>query len=190
MSDHDANFDNLIRPQLGALYRFAFRLTGTRSDAEDLVQDTLVKVYRRRDELSGIRELKPWLGRVLFNQFVDDKRRYARRTLHLVDPNADPDAIAADDGGPEALSSSIEVTSKLQTALERLSEDHRVVLLLHDAEGYKLQEIQEVTGTPVGTLKSRLHRARARLREIIESDGTFSDAATCNGVDGAKTDAL
>ena len=61
---------------------------------------------------------------------------------------------------------------RLDRALARLSDDHRLVVLLHDTEGYQLNEIQELTGTPIGTLKSRLHRARARLREILATDGT------------------
>lgn len=190
MSHRADPFDNLLRPHLKQLYRLAYRLTGTRNDAEDLVQDTLIKVYRRREELSGIRELKPWLGRVLFNQFIDDKRRYGRRALHLVDANVDPDSIATPIAEPEAAGARDEQAGALRMALAQLSEDHRVVLVLHDVEGYKLHEIQEVTDTPVGTLKSRLHRARARVRELLNPDGTFSDPLTCNGVDGAKTDAL
>ena len=62
----------------------------------------------------------------------------------------------------------------LDRALSKLSEDHRIVVLLHDTEGYKLNEIQKLTGIPVGTVKSRLHRARARLREILTQDGTLS----------------
>ena len=63
---------------------------------------------------------------------------------------------------------------RLDNALAQLSDEHRIVVLLHDSEGYKLTEIQELTGTPVGTVKSRLHRARARLREILLADGTIS----------------
>ena len=63
---------------------------------------------------------------------------------------------------------------QLQRALDSLSDDHRLVVLLHDSEGYKLSEIQEITGDPLGTVKSRLHRARARLREILAADGTIS----------------
>ncbi len=63
---------------------------------------------------------------------------------------------------------------RLDAALGQLSEEHRVVVLLHDTEGYKLKEIQDITGIPVGTIKSRLHRARARLREILSTDGTLS----------------
>ena len=62
---------------------------------------------------------------------------------------------------------------RLRTALDRLSMQHREILLLHDAEEYKLIEIQQLTGIPVGTLKSRLHRARARLRELLGEEGTF-----------------
>ena len=63
---------------------------------------------------------------------------------------------------------------RLDAALQQLSEEHRVVVLLHDTEGYKLEEIEGMTGIPVGTIKSRLHRARARLRQILQEDGTIS----------------
>ena len=68
---------------------------------------------------------------------------------------------------------------RLDSALQKLSDEHRLVVLLHDTEGYKLKEIEELTGTPVGTLKSRLHRARARLREILDSDGTKPADESC-----------
>jgi RNA polymerase sigma-70 factor (ECF subfamily) len=63
---------------------------------------------------------------------------------------------------------------QLDAALARLSDEHRIVVLLHDTEGYKLEEIHNLIGVPVGTIKSRLHRARARLREILTEGGTFS----------------
>ncbi len=63
---------------------------------------------------------------------------------------------------------------KLDAALSKLSDEHRLIVLLHDTEGYKLTEIQDLIGIPVGTVKSRLHRARARLREILIENGTFS----------------
>ena len=63
--------------------------------------------------------------------------------------------------------------NRLEAALNELSEEHRIVVLLHDSEGYKLKEIQEITGDPIGTLKSRLHRARARLRQMLSAGGTF-----------------
>ena len=68
----------------------------------------------------------------------------------------------------------LERINELDNALAQLSDDHRVVVLLHDTEGYKLSEIEELTGIPIGTVKSRLHRARARLREILVANGTIS----------------
>jgi RNA polymerase sigma-70 factor (ECF subfamily) len=192
-ADHAEPFEVLLRPHLDQMYRLAYRFTGQRADAEDLVQDTLVKLYRRRDELSSIRELKPWLGRVLFNQFIDNKRGYGRQALHLVDSTIEPDTTAAPASArlePDIASAREEATAELIQALAQLSEEHRIVLVLHDVEGYKIKEIQELTGVPVGTIKSRLHRARGRLREILASEGTFSDTSACNSMDGVKTDAV
>ena len=74
---------------------------------------------------------------------------------------------------PEHNAERLDDIIRLERALKELSENHRIVVLLHDTEGYKLKEIQEITGDPVGTLKSRLHRARARLRELLSAGGTF-----------------
>ena len=74
---------------------------------------------------------------------------------------------------PAANSERHDKLKRLEAALEALSDDHRIVVLLHDTEGYKLQEIHDLTGIPLGTIKSRLHRARARLKEILVADGTF-----------------
>ncbi len=185
-------FAALINPYTDKLYRLAFRLTSNVDDAQDLVQDVLLKLYRRRDELTSIRELSPWLGRVLFNQFIDDKRRYGRQPLKAVDAliGVEDHVDVANGTEPEASAALHQVNAQLTSALARLTEEHRIVVILHDAEGYKLNEIQELTGTPLGTLKSRLHRARARLREILDNDGTFYGASSCRSPDEVKSDAM
>lgn len=175
-----ASFDSLLRPELDGLYRLAYRLTNDVADAEDLVQDVLTKVYERRDELTSIDVLAPWLARVLYNRFVDNRRRYEGKRLrtvafdeHAAEPTIARSALASSDAGPEALAERALDISVLSAALAKLSLDHRAVLLMHDAEGYKLTEIQTITGVAIGTLKSRLHRARERLRSLLEADGTF-----------------
>ena len=189
-----AEFAQLLRPHLRRLYRLAYRLTGSAADAEDLVQEVLVKVYECRDELTSIRALEPWLGRVLYNQFVDNARRYARQRLHTVSLDAPEGnavgerAVASRDPGPDKIASDGFDISKLNAALAQLSIDHRTVVLMHDSEGYKLEEIQIITGVPIGTLKSRLHRARARLREILTADGTFSADSSCNSVKASENE--
>jgi len=78
-NDSDASFEALVRPELQRLYRLAYRLSGAANDAEDLVQNVLIKAYERRRELSSIDGLGAWLARVMYNAFVDDLRRHKRR---------------------------------------------------------------------------------------------------------------
>jgi len=195
-------FSALLQPHFSRLYSLAYRLTGTRADAEDLVQDVLLKLYERRAELSAIRHLASWLGRVVYNQFIDYKRRYGRQPLTLVGTTTELDAALEASGGasqrddPSRLSSRAQDHKALTLALDKLSEEHRLVLVMHDMEGYRLPELQQITGIAVGTLKSRLHRARARLKSLLQRhpaqliNGTFSNATACKSVDGAGNDAL
>lgn len=171
-----ARFETLLRPHLDRLYRFAFRLTAQKSEAEDLFQDVLTKTYARLDSLVDVDKPGPWLCRIMYNHFVDNRRRYARRRLVAVGEQALPGGSLEQVAGeldPVADREREEQLKSLQKALQSLSDEHRLVLLLHDVEEYKLQDIQDITGTPIGTLKSRLHRARARLREILRRDGTL-----------------
>jgi RNA polymerase sigma-70 factor (ECF subfamily) len=175
----DNDFEALLKPELQRLYRLAFRLLGRAADAEDLVQDVLIKVYERRTELTSIAPLSPWLARVLYNHFIDHTRRYTKERLRTVPlsamaPDEPDDAhLASQQPGPEQNASQALDKRLLTAALAELSLDHRAVLLMHDSEGYKLHEIQIITGVSLGTLKSRLHRARSRLREILARHGTF-----------------
>ena len=181
--DRHASFDALMRPHLDRLYRLAFRLAGNRPEAEDLFQDTVIKIYPRMDELIDIDEPGSWLCRVMYHHFVDNRRRFKRQRMVAVEEGRLPEGRGLEDFAgdldPVADAQRRDNISRLQGALDQLSEDHRLVVLLHDTEGYKLQEILSITGIPVGTLKSRLHRARARLREILDADGTKSNAGSC-----------
>jgi len=173
----EGDFDTLLAPHLRKLYRLAYRLTGSVADAEDLLQDVLVKLYERRAELSQIEALGPWAGRVLHNQFLDRARHHARRRLVSIgaaeSERAAIEAVVGFAPGSEVEAQTAFDITALNGAVAKLSIEHRTVLLMHDAEGYQLHEIQEITGVAIGTLKSRLHRARSRLRELLKADGTF-----------------
>jgi RNA polymerase sigma-70 factor (ECF subfamily) len=175
--DHKATFEKLVQPHFDRLWRLAFRLTGSKPEAEDLFQELLIKAYQKLDDLVAIEQPAAWLSRVMYNLFIDERRRFARRRMHTVEEGYLPaeglDGLAGDED-PVRDNERLEKLKQLDLAISQLSDDHRVVVLLHDTEGYKLEEIHELTGTPVGTIKSRLHRARARLREILTESGTFS----------------
>ena len=169
----EASFEALLKPHMDRLYRLSFRLAGSKPEAEDLFQDVLVKVFPRMDELIDIEEPGAWLCRVMYNHFIDNRRRFARQRLVAVEEGQLPPGQGIEqmpgDLDPAMDADRRDNIMRLDSALQKLSDDHRLVVLLHDTEGYKLQEIEELTGTPVGTLKSRLHRARARLREILDA---------------------
>lgn len=177
-SDHNqhASFEKLLKPHMDRLYRMSFRLAGNKSEAEDLFQDVLTKVYPRVGELIDIEDPGSWLCRIMYNHFIDNRRRFARQRLVAVSEDRLPKGQGieemADNTGPVIDAERLDNIMRIDNALRQLSDEHRLVVLLHDTEGYKLTEIQELTDTPVGTLKSRLHRARARLREILDADGT------------------
>jgi RNA polymerase sigma-70 factor, ECF subfamily len=159
-----------VLAELDALYDFACRLTRNTSEAEDLVQDTFARATAARAQFRAGSNLKAWLFRILRNAYLDGVRR-ARR----VAPGGSEvveDAPEAD-SQDELLRGDIEierlrrvVAGDIEAALAELSEEARTVVLL-DLEGLTEAEIGEVMSTPAGTVKSRLSRARARLRVLL-----------------------
>lgn len=176
-NNQSAVFERLVRPHLERLYRLSYRLTHDKAEADDLFQDVLTKIYARLDDLLAVRDPGPWLKRVMYNHFIDNKRRFARQRLVTVEAAQLPEQSVENfpgDGDPVRDAERLDNIMQLRKALDELSDEHRTVILLHDVEGYKMSEIQSLTGDPVGTVKSRLHRARARLREMLQEHGTFS----------------
>ncbi|HTF16140.1 MAG TPA: RNA polymerase sigma factor [Burkholderiales bacterium] len=178
------NFEDLLRPHVEYLYRLAWRFSGSVADAEDLVQDVLLKLYPRTQELLEIQRLRPWLARVLYHQYVDSFRQKARSpVVELV-----TDAEGADDAldttpaardGPEEHAERNQWRERILAALQRLNPEQRAVVAMHDVEGYTLEELETILATPLGTLKSRLHRARERLRALLPME-PFSDGERVN----------
>ena len=157
-------WEEIARDEGDFIYTVAYRLTGNREDAEDLVQEVLVRVRR------GLRTYRPgslrgWLGRITTNAFLDEARRRTRRpTTGLPE---DPDIVvppapsAADAAAAESLS------DDLQGALATIPEDFRVAVVLADVVGMPYAEIAEQLDVPVGTVRSRIHRGRLALRELL-----------------------
>lgn len=168
----ELNFEDLVRPHVEYLYRLAWRFTASVADAEDLVQDVLLKLYPRTEEMLGIQRLRPWLARVLYHQYVDSVRKRARSpVLQLVgggDGEDDPlDKVPTTREGPEEHAERNGLRDLILNALRQLNPEQRAVVTMHDVEGYSLEELETMLETPLGTLKSRLHRARQRLRALI-----------------------
>ena len=170
-------FDRLLRQHIPALYRCAYRWTGAEDRAEDLVQELLIRLYPRLDELRRVDSLRPWAMRVMYRIFVDQLRRERSSPVQFgmeVAGNSTSDddevELADDSEEPARLVEQQLTHERILVAWAQLGEEHRVLLSMHDIEGYTLVELSTIVSAPLGTLKSRLHRARARLRELLATE--------------------
>jgi len=160
-------FEALLKPHVGHLYRVAYRLTNQPEAAEDLVQDLMLHFYPKLQELKQIENLKPWLARSLYNRFIDNLRKSKRNPISDALEDTVLESVTDQNLQPDHETEQGLMQIRLTKALDQLNEDQRYVIMLHDMEGYTLTELAEVMGTPVGTLKSRLHRARNRVKEVL-----------------------
>ncbi len=170
-------FAEQVRPHLSDLLRLAYRFTGNRHDAEDLVQELLVRVYPRRRQLERVDNLRTWLTKILYRLYIDSWRRQRKHPVEMWDPT---DALKwqqrycefGEEGehNPDRLLEQMRLQHQLLEAMTGLNEDQRSLILMHDVEGYSLPELSEIVDVPLGTLKSRLFRARARLRQYLEKE--------------------
>jgi RNA polymerase sigma factor (sigma-70 family) len=170
----EPSFETLLAPHVEPLYRLAFRFCGTQHEAEDLVQDLLVKLYPKYKELVQIENLRPWLARTLRNHFIDMLRQQQRSPIDSsIDNEEVLESQICHNSDPYRHFAMTQLQGRILVAMESLNEEQKTLIMMHDIESYTLAEIAEIIDTPIGTLKSRLHRGRARLREILE-EGTIS----------------
>ena len=164
-------FRRYVVPELPVLLRVARRITGDPTDAEDLVQETLMRAYRAIDRFDG-RHPRAWLLTILRNTWRNMNRR-ARP--HLFDSEEDILSVAAGGadgrGGAEEQVLDRVLDAELARALQDLSHKHRAAIVLVDIDGLSYQEAADVLAIPPGTVMSRLHRARKRLRRRLEQRG-------------------
>ena len=174
-------FEELVRAYQADVYRFAYHLTRDRATAEDVTQEAFVNAWRRLDTFRG-GSFRSWLFTIAANRARDDLRRAARRPQVSLDAaRDDPEHADLDppDRGPtpEAAAEQAELREALESALRALPPDWREVVVLSDIHGLDYAEIAAATGVALGTVKSRLSRARARLREVIAESRELSEAA-------------
>lgn len=167
-AERQAAFDRFVVPELATLYGVAVAITRNRVDAEDLVQDTLVRAFQGIDRFDGAHP-RAWLLTILRNTHINRNRR--RRPGLLRDPESldefpDPDR----DAGPEATVMAAMFDEVVQAAFSALPDEQQVVICLVDVDGLSYREAAEVVGVPVGTVMSRLHRGRKRIkRQLVDA---------------------
>lgn len=167
-------YNQLVMRYQGLAFGVAHRMLGDSDSAADATQDSFIKAYRRLGQYHGHgASFRSWLMRIVVNTCYDmlrSRRRHSERTVSYdLDCGDDDWSSNLRDPGerPEEYVLRREDAERIQAAIEALPADQRAVLILSDIEGLPYNEIADITGVPVGTVKSRLSRARARARELI-----------------------
>lgn len=173
----EAAFNELILMYQGRIFRLVFRMLGDRAEAEDLAQEVFITVFKSIDGFRGDSKLSTWLYRVATNHCknrIKYLQRRARGKKKEFDEIAEHDAIesatmnsSASVPRPDAMVEAYEKERILKEAIAALDDDHKELIVLRDIEQLSYDQIQEITGLPEGTVKSRLHRARHALRDKV-----------------------
>ena len=159
-------WDQVVAAHSARVHRHAMRLTGNRADADDLTQEVFVRVFRSFDsfEDQGSGSFEGWLHRITTNLFLDQVRRRARqRTAPLTE--AAEELGSAPGASDAAMAAAFE--ADVEVALAELAPEFRAPVLLADVDGLSYEEVAEVLGLKLGTVRSRIHRGRARLRRAL-----------------------
>jgi RNA polymerase sigma-70 factor, ECF subfamily len=162
----DADFQRQVLAHLDALYNFAMYLSKRPADAEDLVQETYLRAFRFSHRFQPGTHLRAWLFQILRNTFLTFYRVREREAPVAEDGVPEWDAPMFHDA-PEDDGSAMDAHTDLERAMRRLPEEFRTVLLLAEVEGLPLEEVARVMACPVGTVKSRIFRAKERLRGLL-----------------------
>ena len=168
-----AAIDTLIVRYQGKAYQFAYRLAGNMDDASDLVAESFVRVYSAMPRFRREAQFSTWLYRIITNCFLDQRKREKNRQHQSLD-----DALAVNPDQPQTTATSGESPSEasergereriIKAAVERLPEYQRAMIVMYHVENLSYEDIASALDLPVGTVKSRLNRARLSLREALE----------------------
>jgi RNA polymerase sigma-70 factor (ECF subfamily) len=182
-----ARFEAEVVPQLSQLYPAALRMTRNPTDAEDLVQETSAKAYAAYHQFRPGTNLRAWLNRILTTTFINVYRKRRREPQQALGGDLQEWQMSSDRLAPPVPSAEAEALdrttdSDLLRALRELPHEFRTAVYLADIEGYPYREIAEIMGTPVGTVMSRLHRGRRKIREQLIADGFLPPARIESGL--------
>ena len=166
-------FGRLMVKHQDRVFNAVYRMTGRYEDAADIVQDTFLKAFRAIGSFHEGAGLYTWLFRIAVNTVISKRRKdTVRKEKQKVSIGAgDEDSPANDppsrNPGPERLAENAETGRRIEQAIAELDEEHRIVVMLKDLEGFDYHQIGQMLGCPDGTVKSRLHRARLQLRAAL-----------------------
>jgi RNA polymerase sigma-70 factor (ECF subfamily) len=188
-----SEFEREAIGHLGPLLAVATRMTRNGAEAEDLVQDTLVKAMRAREQFEAGTNMRAWLMRILTNTFINRYRRGGLERAVLEGPDADPltdgwvsASTMASMRDPESVALRPVLEAEIRSALDELPEEFRLAVVLADVEELSYREIADIMGCPIGTVMSRLHRGRRLLKGRLYEHALDMGIVTAEPVVGER----
>jgi len=171
------DFDSLVKRCHRQAYNIAYRMAGNHADAEDITQEAFLRAYRFFDKYNRQMPFENWLYRIISNVFIDEIRKKPKARLQSIDQplqigeNESDVTLELPDQthDPEWMMMQVQLDEKLQTALNSLPVDFRQAVIFADVEGMSYEEIADLMGCTLGTVRSRLHRGRKMLRNKLIS---------------------
>ena len=173
LAGNTSAFGVLVRRYQDRLFNAVLRVLDHAEDAADVVQDAFLNAYQSLNSFKGDSEFFTWLYRIAFNAAISLRRK--RKAVLSIDGGQEDKTVGepidpSEYGRPGVALERGEEDAQVMAALDRLSPEHRIVLVLKDLEGQKYEDIAEILDVPIGTVRSRLHRARLELRDLLHSE--------------------
>jgi RNA polymerase sigma-70 factor (ECF subfamily) len=164
-------FDLLVKRYKDPLLNFVYRFVGDKEEAEDIVQETFLRLFKNKHYYREIAKFSTWIYTIAGNLAKTELRRRKRRKLlsisHFMSSEKDYD-IPDEDSNPEREANTVITDKIIQKAIDKLSPKFKQVIILRDIQGFSYEEISEIVGIPLGTVKSRVNRARLKLQEDLQ----------------------
>jgi len=168
-------FEELYKSNHRRVYSLCLRMTQNTTEAEDLTQDVFVQLFRKLETFRGEASFVTWLHRLTVNVVLMHFRKPAMRMERTTDDGEMPTRVVAGTANPARMSLIDHIS--LDHAIKQLAPGYRAVLILHDVEGYEHEQIGKILGCAVGTSKSQLHKARLKLRRLLEGQTRYRHRA-------------
>jgi len=165
--DIDA-FEDLIRAYEKKIYSIAYNMMNNREDAQDVTQETVLKIYRSLRMFNGKSTFSAWIYKVTTNTCLDELRKRKHTSLSIEKMAEDGLQLGDEAYSSEELLSQKLLGQRISTEIDTLSTDYKLMIVLRDVQGMSYQEIADMTGISIGTVKSRINRARKQLREKLD----------------------
>lgn len=163
-------FNILVKRYKDPLTNFVYRFVGSRDVSTDIVQDTMIKFYLNKDSYKSFAKFSTWIYTIAGNLAKNELKRRKRRTIYSIHPDDEERTIQIEDKSfiaPERAADSEIKSEIIQKALLKVKEVYREVVILRDIDAFSYEEIAEITGLSIGTVKSRINRGRAQLQKLL-----------------------